>query len=306
MLFSVHSIGFLGLLASLVLGNPECPNTLAIYNPTLRTTCYNATWFILPVPKATVQSLVPYPLITPPFNDKSLFPTGFPPNTHPIVVSSGYQNDIRMGLLQIESLLGASVYVPYADYLRNGKTAFQYAIQNYIGGVNGKDVQALVPALVGSLGGTTIFVADFNPNNDAYAPIASNPAIYTARVKEVIIPNPISGPEVKPEAFDLAFSSTQTPLYTAKTFHNLINQPQILNNGLLCQRNPYYFNETFAEPRLRTGNVTVYGPPAGALPSKLAGRYVGQGGYSASGQMVGYTQESCASAAAKTDPKALQ
>lgn len=233
-----------------------------------------------------------------------------------------------MGPLQIESLLGASVYVPYADYLRNGKTGFQYAIQNYIGGVNGKDVQALVPgrlllpssntelsnpipnddalALVGSLGGTTIFVADFNPNNDAYAPIASNPATYTARVKQVIIPNPISGPEVKPEAFDLAFSSTQTPLYTAKTFHTLINQPQILNNGLLCQRNPYYFNETFAEPRLRTGNVTVYGPPAGALPSKLAGRYVGQGGYSASGQMVGYNQESCASAAAKTDPKALQ
>lgn len=50
-----------------------------------------------------------------------------------------------MGPLQIESLLGASVYVPYVDYLRNGKTAFQYAIQNYIGGVNGKDVQALVP-----------------------------------------------------------------------------------------------------------------------------------------------------------------
>ncbi|KAI4270847.1 MAG: hypothetical protein L6R38_007004 [Xanthoria sp. 2 TBL-2021] len=306
MYFFVQSIGLLGLLASLVLGNPECPNTLAFYNPSLRTTCYNATWFILPIPKASVQSLVPYPLITPPFSDKSLFPTGFPPNTHPVVVSTGYQNDIRMGPLQIESLLGASVYVPYTDRLRDGRTPFQYAVQIYIGGVNGKDVQALVPSLVGSLGGSTIFVASFDPNNDAYAPIASNPTIYTARVKQVIIPNPISGPEVKPEAFDLAFFSTRTPLYTEKTFHTLINQPQILNNQLLCQRNTYYFNETFAEPKLRTGNVTVYGPPAGALPTKLARRYVGQGGYSASGQMVGYNQESCESAAARTDPKALQ
>lgn len=50
-----------------------------------------------------------------------------------------------MGPLAIESLLGASVYVPYTDRLRDGRTPFQYAIQNYIGGVNGKDIQALVP-----------------------------------------------------------------------------------------------------------------------------------------------------------------
>lgn len=50
-----------------------------------------------------------------------------------------------MGPLQIESLLGASVYVPYTDRLRDGRTPFQYAVQIYIGGVNGKDVQALVP-----------------------------------------------------------------------------------------------------------------------------------------------------------------
>lgn len=54
------------------------------------------------------------------------------------------------------------------------------------------------------------------------------------------------------------------------------------------------------------GDVTVYQPAAGALPPELAGRYAGQGGYSASGQMVGYNQESCASAAANTDRKALQ
>ncbi len=73
-----------------------------------------------------------------------------------------------MGPLQIESLLGASVYVPYADYLRNGKTAFQYAIQNYIGGVNGKDVlevQALVPGRF-LLQSSITEVPNHNPNID--------------------------------------------------------------------------------------------------------------------------------------------
>ncbi|KAL8730117.1 MAG: hypothetical protein Q9166_004316 [cf. Caloplaca sp. 2 TL-2023] len=301
----LKSFALASLFASLALAYPACPNTLAFYNPNLRTTCYNATWFILPVPKASVQSIVKYPLLTPPFADKSLFPTGFPANTHPVLVATGFQNDIRMANLQIPFLLGGNIYVPYTDRLKDGKTPFNYAVQNYIGGVDGKDVQGLVPSLVGTLEGTTIFVASFAPNNDAYAPIASNPNEFTAQVKQVIIPNPISGPSVKPEAFDFDFITAKSPLYTARTFHAMINQPQTLNN-LLCQRNPYYFNETFAEPKLRSGNVTLYGPTAGAAPSALAGRYIKQGGYSASGEMVGYNPETCENAAARADPKAFQ
>ncbi|KAL8995264.1 MAG: hypothetical protein Q9169_004970 [Polycauliona sp. 2 TL-2023] len=309
--FALQSIGVVGLFVSLAYGRPECANTLAQYNPAMRTTCYNATWFIIPVPKADVQSLVPlYPLLTPPFTDRTLFPTGFPANAHPVVVNTGYQNDIRMANLKIDALLSAAVSIPYVDRLRDGKTPFQATVQNYIGGVNDDQTTAylnsLIPSIVGTLGGSTIFPATFAPKDDAYAPIASNPTTFTARVSQVIVPNPLSGPEVKPSAFDLQFTSTATPKYTEKTFRNFINQPIILNNLLLCQRNPYYFNETSAEPQLRTGDVIVYGPPAGALPSKLAGRYPGQGGYSASGQMVGYNQEFCRSAADKTDPAALQ
>lgn len=39
----LQSIVFLGLFASLTLAGPECPNTLAFYNPNERTTCYNAS-----------------------------------------------------------------------------------------------------------------------------------------------------------------------------------------------------------------------------------------------------------------------
>ncbi|KAL9601635.1 MAG: hypothetical protein Q9219_002355 [cf. Caloplaca sp. 3 TL-2023] len=298
-------LGLFGLLATLVLGNPECPNVLAFYNPNIRSTCYNATWFIIPIDKASVQSVVPYPLITPPFSDTSLFPKGFPANTHPVLFSTGYQNDIRMFNLQIKALLSGSIYVPYTDRLKNGKTPFNYPVKNYIGGVNGQDVNGAVPSLVATLGGTTVLVATFAPNNDAYAPIASNPNEFTAQVKRVIVPNPISGPEVKPEAYDFDFVSAKTPLYTDHTFHALINQPIILTNTK-CQRNPYYFNETSAAPVMRSGNVTVYAPPAGDVPSKLSGRYFKQGGYSASGQMLGYNAESCADAAKNADPKAYQ
>ncbi|KAL8834864.1 MAG: hypothetical protein Q9170_003564 [Blastenia crenularia] len=297
-------LGFVSLFAALVDSNPACPNTLAVYNPNLRTACYNATWFIVPVSKSSVQSVVPHPLLTPPFSDKTLFPKGFPANAFPVFVATGYQNDIRMSALQIPALMAGSIYVPYTDRLKDGKTPFNYPVQNYIGGVNGQDVGGVVPSLVGTAEGTNIFVARFAPDNDAYAPIASNPNEFSAEVKQVIVPNPVSGPSVTPEAFDFDFITAKSPLYTAHTFHAVINQPVILTN-LMCQRNTYYFNETFAKPVFRSGNVTLFGPTAGAVPSALAGRYTVQGGYSASGEIVGYNAESCASAAANLDPKAL-
>ncbi|KAL8815111.1 MAG: hypothetical protein Q9223_005725 [Gallowayella weberi] len=210
-----------------------------------------------------------------------------------------------MSKLQIKTLLAGNIYVPYTDRLKDGKTPFQYAVRAYIGGVNGQDLMGVVPSFVGTVEGTTIYVATFAPNNDAYAPISSNPNEFTAQVKRLIVPNPISGPSVNPEAFDLTFSTASDPLYTPHTFHALVNQPQILNNGF-CQRNPYYFNETFAKETPRLGTVTLYGPTAGDLPQQLAGRFFNQGGLSASASALGYAMEDCASAAEKVDPKALQ
>jgi hypothetical protein len=163
----------------------------------------------------------------------------------------------------------------------------------------------LLPALVGSAEGTNIFIASITPSNDAYAPLTSNPNEYSTEIKQIILPNPISGPAVEPEVFDLDFITATSPLYTEHTFHALINQPEILNNGL-CQRNTYYFNQTFSDAVLRSGNATLFAPMAGAAPAALAGVYTGQGGYSASGENVGYNAEACASAAANADPGASQ
>ncbi|KAL8631424.1 hypothetical protein Q9189_002846 [Teloschistes chrysophthalmus] len=289
----IFLLGCLSLLVSAVLGNPECPNTIAFYNPNLRTMCSNSI------------KLSGYSLITPDFSDKTLFPTGFPAGAHPVVVSSGYNNDIRMFFLGITALSSAAIYVPYTDRLKDGKTPFNYPVQNFIAGVNGQTIMGLVPALVGSAVGTNIFVAQFAPTDDAYAPIDNSPNEFSTRVQQVIVPEPLSGPGIVPEAYDFDFVSTKNPLYTDHTFHALLNQPLILTNDF-CQRNTYYFNETFTNPTMRSGNVTLFGPTSGAAPKVLAKKYIKQGGFSASAELVGYNPEECKVASSRVDPYALQ
>lgn len=214
------------------------------------------------------------------------------------------QNDIRQGPLQIQSLLSASISIPFTDRLGDKKTPFNYPVRNFIGGVNGKDVNALVPTLVGSAQGNKIFVASFTPNEAPYGTLASNPNELVAQVRQVILPNPLSGPGISPAAVDLDFVSASEPQYTERTFRALINQPSILTNPK-CQRNTYYFNQTFSDPVLRTGTATLYGPArGGALPAALDNRYEGQGGFSASSVSVGFDVEDCKVAAANVDPNA--
>lgn len=157
---------------------------------------------------------------------------------------------------------------------------------------------ANLAALVGSLGGTTIFVASFVPDDGPYEEISTSPAEYIAQIKDVIVPNPVSGPGVITEAVDTDFFtiSESESDFTPHTFHEFISQPLILTNGL-CQRNPIYFNQTFTDAVFRNGTVTLY--------EDFPGVYGSVQGYSASGEMVGYNAESCSSAAANTDPNAL-
>lgn len=156
-------------------------------------------------------------------------------------------------------------------------------------------------ALVGSLWGTTISVASFVPDDGPYEETSASPLEYIAQIKDVIVPNPVSGPGVMEEAVDTDFFtiSESDSEFTPHTFHEFISQPLILTNGL-CQRNTIYFNQTFTDAVFRNGTVTLY-EPGGAFP----GVYGGVQGYSASGETVGYNAETCSSAAANTDPNAL-
>ncbi|KAH9209829.1 hypothetical protein DL95DRAFT_466428 [Leptodontidium sp. 2 PMI_412] len=116
------------------------------------------------------------------------------------------------------------------------------------------------------------------------------------------VPNPLSGPGIIQSIYDLDLTTAEPPLYSEHTFHSIINQPVILKNGM-CLRNTVYFSDTFADPILRTGQVTLYSPP---LPAGFSGVYQEVGGFSAQGEIVGYNAEEFASAARNVDPAALR
>jgi hypothetical protein len=80
-------------------------------------------------------------------SDTSLFPAGFPSNKHPVLVYSGFTNDIRMISLQIKNLFSAGIYIPYVDRLPNSGSPFLYPLRNYLGGYNGQDIAPLIPGM---------------------------------------------------------------------------------------------------------------------------------------------------------------
>ena len=102
----------------------------------------------MPVPKAQAVTLAsPYKLLPLP---RSLFPSGFPAGTHPVLVYSGYDNDIRQTVagvpLAIPAVVAGAASVTFVDRLGNGKTPFTLPIRNFIGGVNGQALSGLVPS----------------------------------------------------------------------------------------------------------------------------------------------------------------
>lgn len=151
--------------------------------------------------------------------------------------------------------------------------------------------------LVGSLEGTTIEPATFLPDTAAWQTLPNGDN--SVDIKEMIVNNPVSGPGIAPAVIDLLFQTAPRHNYTAHTFHSLLNQPITLTTGQ-CLRNNYYFNESFADPIFREGQVTLY------KPSSVAGVYTGLGGYSATAEILGHMAQSCASAAADNDPFASE
>lgn len=100
----------------------QCNNQVAAFNPNLRTMSSNSTWFIVPVPKAAAQKAVDasFPgygltLLDVP-SDPNVFPDGFPSGYQPVLVTTGYTDDIRISALQIDGALPqGTIYVTYVS-----------------------------------------------------------------------------------------------------------------------------------------------------------------------------------------------
>lgn len=213
---------------------------------------------------------------------------------------------LNISPLQIASLMQASLIVPYSDATKDGKTPIGVPVNYYIGGTNGQTAQAIVPSIASAASpfeGTLIFPATFAPDTDAVKSLAGG--LYSTQVKPYLLPNTISGPGVYAEAVDLLYRLTQSSPYTAHTFHSLLNRPQLLINKN-CQRNTLYFNETFADPKMAVGNVTLYHQILATPPANIEGVYTNVYCYQANAEQVGSIGESCAAATAEEDPAAQQ
>ncbi|KPA37836.1 hypothetical protein FLAG1_09340 [Fusarium langsethiae] len=265
----------------------------------------NTTYCLVPINKSLVKTITGYD----PLNIGTDILPSFPDGKHPLIVQAGYNNDIRMTALnliplQIPSLTQGSLIVPFVDVTKDGTTAIGAPVNYYIGGTNGQSLQAIVPSIASGVSpfeGTTIFPATFVPDTSAAKSLPNG--LYSIQAKPFLLPNTISGPGIYAEAFDMTFELTNNSLYTAHTFHSLLNIPQLLNTGK-CQRNTVYFNESFADPKMAIAEVTVYHQILGTPPAGLEGVYKNVYCYTANGQVVSSVGESCSVAAANMDPKA--
>lgn len=233
---------------------------------------------------------------------------------HPVLATISTTADIRMSVLQIDGILkSASILAPYVA--KDGSDAPVAATLNgYIAGPNGPLPNGLVPAVASGLlfGGTPLRLGQFDPKEAAY--MSDGAGGNSARAAWALVPNPLSGPGVYPEAVDMAFTTASESRYGANTFKAIISQPLLLPSGM-CQRNQYYFNNATAVPVLRSGQVT-FGPGAdgigltsGGLMKASAdgsGVYAGVDGFGACAQSVGNTPESCEDAVANFDEASLE
>jgi hypothetical protein len=135
------------LLTTFLLGLLSCPpaaaqtgpNTLAQYNPNLRSMYINASTSYPDPNSATTLLKIQHgsssPSTKPPFNHQFPIPSShfratnlsssrFPADKHPVLVASGFRHNTRQGSLVIDNLMAAQINIAYVDCLKDGKTPF--------------------------------------------------------------------------------------------------------------------------------------------------------------------------------------
>jgi len=285
-------------------------------------------WFIVPVPSDAVQRALDgiygsgtVILASVPTTDTTLFPSGFDSTKHPVLAAAGFDDDIRMSVLQIDgALLSGSIYVPYVRRPDSAsETVLAAPLNDYMAGPSGDLIAALVPATVSTVvEGYPLRLGQFMPDNAAYQ--ADSGGVLSNKVAWDVLPNPISGPGIYIEAFDMQYTSeTKFRKTTPKLFKEVLNQPTVLSGayllGNICQRDQFYFNNDTSTMHPRAGNVT-FGPAADGSTIQFtgdlqqaspdgSGRFVAVEGFSACGQNVGYNLEDCDEASQNVDRTAL-
>ncbi|KAF2821475.1 hypothetical protein CC86DRAFT_303067 [Ophiobolus disseminans] len=324
-----------GLFARL---DARCLNQVAALYPNERTIAADIAVLVFEAPAAAVQDAINegYPAL--PEKPKLLpLPSSLnvPRDKHLVIVTTGINNDIRqktlVDLMIDGSLRQSSVIVPYTTTGRSS-TPLSAPLVAYIAGADPSKNPALagaIPALVATAtGGLLSLIGVFIPQNLPYQLDGTGTdgrQLYSSGTKWSLIPNPVSGPGVVPQAFDVNFSPEAAPKYPLLELKKMLNFPYILNApynlvplvGIQqCQRNTYFTNFDTAQVQNISGRVTF--GSAGEGPGVILdgtlqkaspnGIYTGAHGFLACTQLVGYSPaigEGCETAARNVDPNSL-
>ncbi len=159
--------------------NGQAINTLKGQYPNFQTQSYNGSWFIVPVNKTVVPSLVrSYSLLS--LQNNPPFPGFYEQGKHPVmVIRGGCINDIHMGAFYLDSILQGGFLIRYVDGTGDGVSPCTYSYDSFVSGfVPSKPeifdagylpLLTVLAAIAASLFfGTTVYYGLFDPNNSAY------------------------------------------------------------------------------------------------------------------------------------------
>lgn len=264
---------------------------------------------VVPVPRAAVQKAIneayPLPLLPKPQLQPVPSSLGFPPNTHPVIVTHAISYDIRQGSLAIDGPLRvANILIPFTAR-PNDQRPYIVPLLSQIAGADPSRndyIAGLLPALVSTAGGLPSSIGNFIPKDEAYnydgqSPLGEN--LYSSSAKQALVPNQVSGPGVYPAVSDIFFTPDANPRYTLDQYKTMINQPLLFNAPAntvslnRCQRNYYFFDNVTAQVDFRKGNVTLGAAEGGSstlaeASEDGAGGFFGVSGFTACAQLVGY------------------
>lgn len=110
---------------------------------------------------------------------------------------------------------------------------------------------------MGNLAGNPLVVGTFDPSQAAYEAVEGG--TYSASVNAQITP-PLPGPGLAPSGIQMNFhslaSSRMPDIYTLHTYSLITNMVTVIETDQ-CVRNNEYSNQTFTNPQMRLGNVTL-------------------------------------------------
>jgi hypothetical protein len=135
---------------------------------------------------------------------------------HPVIVTTALMDDTRQSSLALDGpLRGTGYIVPYCG-IGSSLTPLSCPLVSYLEGTNDEDklkIKALIPTLVATIFGLYSRIGLFVPPATPYEKSGEQ---YLSNAKEVVVPNPATGPGVYRSASNMMFGTKTESKYSVR------------------------------------------------------------------------------------------